>query len=48
MGYSPWGCKESDMTESDLALAYIHLQFFKFFPHIDHYMVLRRVPCAIQ
>ena len=22
MGYSPWGCKESDTTESDLALAY--------------------------
>ena len=48
VGYSPWGRKESDTTKSDLALAYIHLQFLKFISHIDHYRVLRRVPCAIQ
>ena len=31
-------------------LLYIHIYpfFFRFFSHIGHYRILRRVPCAIQ
>ena len=27
---------------------YIYSFFFRFFPHIGYYRVLRRIPCAIQ
>ena len=39
--------KESDTTETRACRhACIHPFFFRFFPHIDYYRILSRVPCA--
>ena len=51
VGYSPWGCKESDTTEqlstqfqvySKVIQLYIYmyLLFFKFFSHLGYYKIL--------
>ena len=45
-GCSPWGRTESDTTEATYSSSMP--LFLSFFPHIGHYSVLSRVPCAIQ
>ena len=32
VGYSPWGCKESDTTETSLSLAFLGREFISFIP----------------
>ena len=60
MGYSLWGCKESDMTERlsthiriyrDIYLyicMYIHTCIYTFFSIMAYHKILNTVPCAIQ
>ena len=48
VGYGPQGLKEMDMTK---VTQHTHIRIstiFQILPHIGHYPVLSRVPCAIQ
>ena len=54
-GYSPWGCKESHMTElvstvqQHESAILIHIPLSFAFPsHSGHHSALNRVPCAMQ
>ena len=42
VGYSLWGFKDLDTTK------HTHAFFFRFFSHLDCYIILSIVPCTIQ
>ena len=57
MGYSPWGCKDLDVSEHThitkfvyyiYTYIYTHIFFFRFFSYIGYYRILSRVPCTIS